>query len=253
MTIPPRAPGRPRHLLALQGMSASELTILLDRADDPPTDRPLAGRRVGGLFPPDAEALRTAFGTAVSRLGGDPADDLPGCAAAVVRHAQPGGVSWVADRAACAVVNAGDGGHEDPVRALADAVEMRRRLGELRGRVVALAGDILHHGAAFSSIHMLNALGAFVRVIAPPTLLPPDIDRLGAEVHHSPAAGLRGADAVIRYPLVAGLSLGILVPSRREFDGIFAIGEDAPLVRTDGATLESVIAACLDHVTREPA
>ncbi|UEM23745.1 aspartate carbamoyltransferase catalytic subunit [Skermanella mucosa] len=253
MTIPPRAPGRPRHLLALQGMPAAELTILLDRADDPPTDRPLAGRRVGGLFPADAEPLRAAFETAVLRLGGEASDDLPGCAAALVRHARPGGVPWVASHAPCAIVNAGDGGHEDPVRALADAVEMRRRLGDLRGRVVALAGDILHHGAALSSIHMLNALGAFVRVVAPPTLLPPEIDRLGAEVHHLPGDGLRGADAVIRYPLDAGQSLGTLVPSRREFDEVFEISGKAPLVRTDQATLASAIAACLDHVTREAA
>ncbi|UEM06383.1 hypothetical protein JL101_013420 [Skermanella rosea] len=253
MTFPPRAPGRPRHLLALQGMAAAELTILLDRADDPPTDRPLAGRRAGGLFPAGDDSLRAAFETAVRRLGGEPSGDVSGCAAALVRHARPGGASWVASRAPCAIVNAGDGGHEDPVHALADAVAMRRRLGDLRGRVVVLAGDILHHGAAFSSIHMLNALGAFVRVVAPPTLLPPDIDRLGAEVHHVPADGLRRADAVVRYPLDVRRSLGTLVPSQREFDEIYCIDAGAPLIEADQATLASAIAACLDHVTREVA
>lgn len=253
MTIPPRVPGRPRHLLALQGMSAAELSILLDRADDPPTDRPLAGRRVGGLLPADAATLRAAFETAVLRLGAEPSEDASDCAAALVRDSRPGGAAWVANRAPCPIVNAGDGGHEDPIGALADAVAMRRRFGDLRGRVVALAGDILHHGAAFSSIHMLNALGAFVRVVAPPTLLPPDIDRLGAEVHHVPAEGLRGADAVVRYPLDVRRSLGTLVPSQREFDETFGVDAGRSLIEADQATLASVIAACLDHVTREVA
>jgi aspartate carbamoyltransferase catalytic subunit len=234
-------------------MPAAELTALLDRADTPAVERPLAGAGVAGLFQTPSEPLETAFAAALDMTGAARAENLPHAVAAVARHPQVGGVAWLARNAPCPIVSAGDGDHENPIQALADVLELRRRFGTVRGLVVTLAGDIAHHGSAFSAIHMLNALGAFVRVVAPPTLLPPEIDRLGAEVFHSPAGGLRGADAVLRYPLDPTCSLGTLVPSAREYEALYGIGDAAPLVQATSAGLAAVIAACLIHVTGEAA
>jgi aspartate carbamoyltransferase catalytic subunit len=195
-----------------------------------------------------------ALEAAAERLGAElvgPELDRSELAAVVARHADAGGVRFLADTLACPVINAGDGAHENPVRALADALTIRRRFGHIRGLVVVLCGDVLHHGAAFSALHMLNALGAFVRVVAPPTLLPPEVDRLGAEVHYVATTGLKGADAVLTYPLDAGRAVGALVPSVHEFDHFYGIKDDRVIGEPSDDVRVSVLMACLDHVTRE--
>jgi ribonucleotide reductase alpha subunit len=79
------------------------------------------------------------------------------------------------------VVNAGDGAHEHPTQALLDALTIRRNKGRIMGLTVAICGDILHSRVARSNIILLNALGAKVRLIAPSTLLPAGIERMGGK------------------------------------------------------------------------
>jgi aspartate carbamoyltransferase catalytic subunit len=135
----------------------------------------------------------------------------------VMRHPDSGAVELLAQKVDGAVINAGDGSHEHPTQALLDALTIRRRRGRLSGLIVVICGDILHSRVARSNIHLLNTMGARVRVVAPPTLLPPEVGRLGVEVHHSMAAGLADCDIVMMLRLQTERMHGAFVPSIREY------------------------------------
>ena len=110
----------------------------------------------------------------------------------VVRHQSSGAVELLAQKVSCSVINAGDGQHEHPTQALLDALTIRRRKNAIEGLTVAICGDVLHIRVARSNIHMLNKLGARVRVVAPSTLLPTGIANFGVEVHRNMRDGLDG-------------------------------------------------------------
>src|SRR5260370_40344202 len=99
----------------------------------------------------------------------------------VVGHQAPGAVELLARKVDGSVVNAGDGAHEPPTQALLDALTIRRNKGRLEGLVVAICGDVTHSRGARSNILLLNIMGARVRVVAPSTLLPRGIERMGVE------------------------------------------------------------------------
>jgi aspartate carbamoyltransferase catalytic subunit len=139
----------------------------------------------------------------------------------VVRHDQSGAPALLAQKVEAGVINAGDGTHEHPTQALLDALTIRRRKKRLEGLTVAICGDILHSRVARSNIHLLTTMGSRVRVVGPPTLIPPEAARLGVEVFHDMRAGLDGADIVMALRLqkerMTGGPRGGLVPSAREF------------------------------------
>src|SRR3546814_20063282 len=95
------------------------------------------------------------------------------------------------------VLNAGDGRHEHPTQALLDALTIRRRKGRIEGLTVAICGDVLHSRVARSNILALTALGANVRVVAPPTLMPPAIEAMGVTPFLDLARGSDGTDGVM--------------------------------------------------------
>jgi len=200
-----------RHLLGIEGLSPEEISILLDlsetyvnqnrRADK--TTPLLHGRTIINLFFEDSTRTRTSFELAGKRLGGDlinmsvatssvkKGETLIDTAMTlnamhpdvlVVRHPHSGAVKLLSEKVNCAVINGGDGSHEHPTQALLDALTIRRRRGGLSGLQVAICGDILHSRVARSNIHLLNTMGARVRLIAPKTLIPPEVERLGVEV-----------------------------------------------------------------------
>src|SRR4029079_10336995 len=148
---------------------------------------------------------RVSFGLAARRLGADTLDFSPGGSstakgetfidtaknieamgvnAMVVRHSSPGAPHLLTKHLLphVRVVNAGDGAHEHPTQALLDICSIRQRLGRVEGLTVGLVGDIAHSRVARSNIHGLKALGAHVIVCGPTTLVPAEIERLGAEV-----------------------------------------------------------------------
>jgi aspartate carbamoyltransferase catalytic subunit len=100
----------------------------------------------------------------------------------VVRHHASGAVELLARKVDGSVINAGDGAHEHPTQALLDALTIRRNKGRLEGLVIAICGDVMHSRVARSNILLLNTMGARVRVVAPSTLLPRGIERMGVEV-----------------------------------------------------------------------
>ncbi|MFZ1895136.1 MAG: aspartate carbamoyltransferase catalytic subunit, partial [Rhodoplanes sp.] len=143
----------------------------------------------------------------------------------VVRHHASGAVALLSRKVDCCVINAGDGAHEHPTQALLDALTIRRNKGRIEQLTVAICGDVAHSRVARSNIILLNALDARVRVIAPSTLLPPGVERLGVEVFRDMREGLRDADIVMMLRLQRERMNGSFVPSSQEYFAYFGLDE----------------------------
>jgi aspartate carbamoyltransferase catalytic subunit len=243
-----------RHLLGIDGLTAGDIDTLLDlaegyveqnRADDKKRTV-LRGRTIINLFFENSTRTRTSFELAGKRLGADVINmSVDGTSikkgetlidtamtlnamhldALVVRHHESGAVHLLADKMNCAVINAGDGAHEHPTQALLDALTIRRRKGGLKGLTVAICGDILHSRVARSNIALLNIMGARVRVVAPRTLLPSQIERLGVEVFHDMARGLADVDIIMMLRLQMERMNGNFLPSLREYFHFYGLDQ----------------------------
>ena len=141
----------------------------------------------------------------------------------VIRHASSGAVALIADKVDCAVLNAGDGWHQHPTQALLDALTIRRRKGGFEGLIVAICGDVLHSRVARSNMLCLAALGAQVRAVAPPTLMPPEVEMLGATPYTRLDEGLEGADVVMMLRLQNERMDGAFIPSAREYHMLYGL------------------------------
>ncbi|MBI1262315.1 MAG: aspartate carbamoyltransferase catalytic subunit [Rhizobiales bacterium] len=235
-----------RHLLGIEGLSQSDIVALLDLADSYVTQNRqvdkksavLRGRTQINLFFEASTRTQSSFELAGKRLGADvmnmsvssssvkKGETLIDTAVTlnamhpdliIIRHQDSGAVELLAQKVGCSVINAGDGSHEHPTQALLDALTIRRRKGRIEGLLVAICGDVLHSRVARSNILLLNALGARVRVIAPPTLLPVGIERFGVEVSHDMMTGLEGCDIVMMLRLQLERMTGSYAPSQREY------------------------------------
>lgn len=103
----------------------------------------------------------------------------------VMRHASPGAAHYLSERIDAQIVNAGDGTHEHPTQALLDAYSMQEKLGDLKGKKIAIIGDIMHSRVALSNIFCLKKLGAEVMLCGPSTLIPKHIEKLGVNISHN--------------------------------------------------------------------
>ena len=242
------------HLLGVAGMMPWELRFLLDEAARWVDYNRAAGRndhRLAGLTMINAffeNSTRTllSFEIAGKRLGADVVNlGVSGSSVKkgetlldtaltlnamrpdviVIRHGSSGAVQLLAEKLDCPVINAGDGRHEHPPQALLDALTIRRRKGRIEGLTVAICGDILHSRVARSNFHLLAALGARVRAVAPTTLMPDAIERLGVEVFTDMEAGLDGADVVMMLRLQTERMAGAFLPSTREYFRFFGLTE----------------------------
>jgi aspartate carbamoyltransferase catalytic subunit len=236
----------PKHLLAIEGMYPPEIGQLLDLAESyallnrsGKTQRDLLrGRTLINLFFEDSTRTRTSFELAGKRLGADVINmsvsassvnkgetlldtattlNAMQCDLLVVRHDQSGAPALLAQKVDAAVINAGDGTHEHPTQALLDALTIRRRRGRLEGLTIAICGDVAHSRVARSNIFLLTTMGATVRLIGPPTLIPSGIEAMGVAVFHDMDAGLQGVDIVMMLRLQKERMTKGLVPSAREF------------------------------------
>lgn len=143
--------------------------------------------------------------------------------AIVIRHASSGAVQLIADKVDCPVLNAGDGRHEHPTQALLDALTIRRRKGHIEGQIVAICGDILHSRVARSNIIALSTLGAQVRVVGPSTLIPKDIELMGATPFTDMDTGIKDADVVMMLRLQNERMDGAFIPSPREYHMLYGL------------------------------
>jgi len=112
----------------------------------------------------------------------------------VIRHASPGAPHFLAKHIKANIVNAGDGTHEHPTQALLDSFSIREKFGSLKGKKIAIIGDILHSRVAISNIYALQKLDAEVMVCGPNTLLPKYINTLGVKVELDVKKALQWCD-----------------------------------------------------------
>ena len=244
-----------RHLLTCEGLTAPEITHILDLADKAAARnleirkkaQTLSGRTLINLFFEASTRTQASFELAGKRLGahvmnmnistssvqkGETLIDTAVTLNAmrpdliVVRHYAAGAVELLSAKVDCSVVNAGDGAHQHPTQALLDASTIRRAKGRVEGLVVAICGDVRHSRVARSNMNVLNALGANVRIVAPSTLLPPSPDRFGVEVCTDMPTGLKDADIVMMLRLQRERMRGAFVPSSREYFHFFGLDDD---------------------------
>lgn len=244
-----------RHLLGIEGMSPDTISSLLDVSDfyaDHNRSRSgslatLHGRTCINLFFESSTRTRTSFELAGKRLGADVINISVGASSIkkgetlidtattlnamhadvlVIRHNDAGAVKLLSEKVNCAVINAGDGSHEHPTQALLDALTIRRRVGRLEGLTIALCGDVSHSRVARSNIRLLTAMGAMVRVIAPPTLMPSSVESWGVEAFSDMRLGLAGCDIVMMLRLQKERMQGTYVPSVREYFHFYGLDRE---------------------------
>ena len=243
-----------QHLLGIWGMDPVTIQFLLDKAEhyaDLKAQAAAKSRCAGltqiNLFFENSTRTLMSFEIAGKRLGMDSismpvssssikkGETLLDTAATlnamnpdalVVRHGMSGAVALLADKMDCPVINAGDGRAEHPTQALLDALTIRRRKGQLHGLEIAISGDIAHSRVARSNIYLLTAMGARVRVVAPPTLQPADIDRFGVDVYTDMNKGIEGADVVMMLRLQQERMTGAFLPSLREYYQFWGLTAD---------------------------
>jgi aspartate carbamoyltransferase catalytic subunit len=241
-----------RHLLGIRNLSPADIETLLDRADaavsisrqSEKKTSTLRGRTQINLFYEASTRTQSSFELAGKRLGADVMNMSVASSSVkkgetlidtaitlnamrpdilIIRHQSAGAAALLSQKVGCSVVNAGDGTHEHPTQALLDALTIRRMKKQLARLTIAICGDILHSRVARSNIILLNAMGALVRVVAPSTLLPAGIAKMGVEVHHSMADGLKNADVVMMLRLQRERMDGAFVPSVREYFRYFGL------------------------------
>ena len=236
---------RSRHLLGIADLAPDEIELVLNTAEamkeigtrtikKVPA---LRGRTVVNLFFEASTRTRLSFELAEKRLSADTmgvtavgssvskgetlADTARTLEAMspdliVIRHASSGAPHLLSKICKAGIVNAGDGTHEHPTQALLDALTIRRRKGRIGGLIVAICGDVSHSRVARSNIQLLTTMGARVRVVGPPTLVPRVMERMGVEVFHDMREGLRDCDIVMMLRLQLERMHGTFVPSLRE-------------------------------------
>ena len=164
--------------------------------------------------------------------------------AIVIRHASSGATQLIASKVDCPVLNAGDGQHEHPTQALLDALALRHALRErgeaaedFTGLTVTICGDILHSRVARSNLLCLQALGATVRLCAPPALMPAGVEALGAQPFHDFDAALAGSDVVMMLRLQTERMQGQFIPSPREYHHLYGLTKE----RLKGAAPDALV------------
>ncbi|NRA87001.1 MAG: aspartate carbamoyltransferase catalytic subunit [Rhizobiales bacterium] len=281
-----------KHLLGIEGLKEANITALLDLAEEKieqsrqetkKTDV-LKGRTQINLFFESSTRTQASFELAGKRLGADvlsmnvaqssikKGETLLDTAATlnamqpdllVIRHGSAGAVELLSQKVNCAVINAGDGRHEHPTQALLDALTIRRNKKRLARLTIAICGDVLHSRVARSNIILLNIMGARVRLIAPPTLLPADASKLGCEIFHDMKEGLKGVDIVMMLRLQTERMQGAFIPSVREYFHFYGLDEEKLSYANDdalvmhpgpmnrGVEIDSIIADSARSLIRE--
>lgn len=250
--------GELQHLLSIEGLPKNMLRHILDTAESfvGVSEREvkkvplLRGKTVCNIFFENSTRTRTTFEIAAKRLSADvvslnvdtssqskgesildTVDNLTAMHADmfVMRHSQSGAAHFVASHVAphIHVINAGDGRHAHPTQGLLDVFTIRRHKPDMHNLRVAIVGDLLHSRVGRSEIHALTTLGVpEVRIIAPKTLLPPYVERLGVQVYHDMREGLRDVDVVMMLRLQNERMTGALLPSAQEYFKCYGLTQE---------------------------
>ena len=232
-----------KHILSIKDLSIKDITEILTKAEKFLNKRnkkkkSFTNKNIINLFFEDSTRTLTSFELAGKQLGasvinmsiatssikkGETLIDTAMTLNAmdpdilIVRHNMSGVPYLLSEKVNCSVINAGDGSNEHPTQALLDALTIKRHKKRISGLEVAILGDVLHSRVARSNIYLLNKLGAKVRVICPPTLLPPNIEDLGVKVFKNLEDGLNNVDIIMVLRIQKERMSGSFVPSEKEF------------------------------------
>ena len=243
---------RHKDLLGLEELTADEIELVLNTAapckelfqreiKKLPT---LRGRTVVTLFYEPSTRTRMSFEIAAKWMSADAVNltvaqssvakgesfvdtvktiEAVGADIIVIRHGMAGAPQLLAETVRAGVINAGDGAHEHPTQGLLDLYTIKERLGGFAGLRVVIVGDIKHSRVARSNIWGLTKLGARVTVVGPPTLIPPGVEAMGADVSYNLDEALEGADVVNVLRLQLERQKKGLFPSVREYARLYGM------------------------------
>ncbi len=249
--------GKLKHFLSIEGLNAPTLHRILETAQSFFDENQqiktlplLSGKTVVNLFFENSTRTRTTFELAARKLSAEVVNMNIATSATskgeslldtihnlesmfvdtfVVRHAISGAAHFIAQHVAphIHVINAGDGQHAHPTQAMLDMFTIQQYKQDFANLRVAIIGDILHSRVARSEILALNCLGVKeVRVIAPKTLLPAHVEKLGVSVSHELKQGLRDIDVIIMLRLQKERMTSALLPSESEYFKCFGLSEE---------------------------
>jgi len=243
-----------KDLLGLKDLSVEEIYEILDTAKemkklilsgDKHSDL-LKGKAMVTLFYENSTRTRSSFELAAKYLGASEVNisvatssvqkgetlidtgknlDAMQVDFIVIRHQMAGAPKLLAENVKASVLNGGDGMHEHPTQALLDICTLREKFGKIEGLKVAILGDIKHSRVAMSNLFGLKKLGAEVYMYAPATMMPKDLERLGAHVCKSCEEAIEGADAVMGLRIQLERQNGGLFPSLSEYSRYYGVND----------------------------
>ena len=241
-----------QNIITTKDLKANDIEKILDTADSfkeistrvikkVPT---LRGRTIINLFFEPSTRTRTSFEIAGKRLSAD-VINISGAGSSivkgeslidtaknleamspdilVVRHNCSGAPSLISEFVNCPVINAGDGMHEHPTQSLLDLQTIREHKGTLKGLKVAIVGDITHSRVARSNIQSMQTMGMKVKVVAPPTLIPIEIEKLGVDVCYDLGQGIKDVDVIMILRIQLERQNQGLLSSLREYSNYFCL------------------------------
>jgi aspartate carbamoyltransferase catalytic subunit len=241
-----------KHLLGIEDLTVNEIMLILNQAEKfkeilsrpIPKIQALRGITVVNLFCEPSTRTRVSFELAEKRLGADAmniavssssfikgetlkdtARNLEAMRAemVVIRHSCAGAPHFLAQCIKGSIINAGDGKHEHPTQALLDAMTIKENFKTFKGLNVSIIGDVAHSRVALSNIFALTKLGANVTICGPKTLIPAQIEKLGANVTHDIREALKDADVVNVLRIQLERQTESFFPSIREYANCFGI------------------------------
>lgn len=244
-----------KHILGLGELSAEEIKLILDTAEsmkevserDVKKVPALKGITVVNLFFEPSTRTRSSFEIAEKRLSADVLNFTPaqssvvkgetlldtarnleamGASVIVIRHSMSGAPWLLARELSASIINAGDGSHEHPSQALLDLFTVREIKKEIRGLKVLIVGDIAHSRVARSNIWGFVKLGAEVRLVGPPTMIPRDIEKLDVSVFYNLEEAIRDVDVVMMLRIQKERQESGLFPSLREYSKFYGLTRD---------------------------
>ena len=241
-----------KDLLTIAELSVDEIELILSTAEslkevggrDIKKVPALRGKTVVNLFFEPSTRTRTSFELAAKRMSADVINFSPTTSSVVkgetlidtarniesmqadiiiLRHSSPGAAEHLARFVQSSVINAGDGWHEHPTQALLDVFTIKEKKKQIEGLAIVIVGDVAHSRVARSNIAALTKLGAEVRVVAPPTMLPLNVEQLGVKVFYRFDDALMGADVIMMLRLQRERLGRSLLPSTREYANLFCL------------------------------
>jgi aspartate carbamoyltransferase catalytic subunit len=241
-----------KHLLGLRDLTNQEITFILDtaRGFEQISRRTvkkapaLRGKLVVNLFFEDSTRTRNSFNLAAGRLSADVIDfskksssvskgetlldtarnlEAMGVDIVVIRHSAGGAAALLSRSINACVVNAGDGYCEHPTQGLIDVYTIRKLKGTLQGLKIAIVGDIAHSRVARSDMWAMTKLGAEVIFVGPPTLMPPQVEKLPVKTSYSLDEVIEKVDVINMLRIQFERQSGNPFPSVREYSHFFGL------------------------------